>query len=320
MKTKKTNSTALTSRKVTPRSQKSRMSFLDFLESRVQYLRDCNRIGTANNYMRAKKSLERFLDGKSLSFSEIDKSFVDNYADWLMSLGMKRNSASFHMRILRAVFNKGVTKGLAQQTYPFSETYTGIDTTVKRGIGCDSVRKIINLDIKSPKLNLVRDMFLFSIYTRGMSYIDMVFLRKTDIQEGLLVYQRKKTGGIIKIKIESQIKTLVNKYMKSNTGSSFLFPVLKDGEYSDCYSQYLKALTNYNHHLKIISNMLGLKKGLSSYTSRHTWATLAYKNHIPISVISTSMGHSTESVTRIYLDSLENDVIDKANKKVLGIF
>lgn len=294
-------------------------SFLKFMDHRILYLRECKRIGTSNNYRRAKSSVERFLDGKDLKFCELDSRWVDDYADWLMKRGMVRNSASFHMRILRAVYNKGVKKGLAVQSYPFRETYTGIDRTGKRCVAPDIIASLRALDLeKSGRLRLARDMFLFSVYTRGMSFIDMVFLRKTDLEGEALIYRRKKTGGLLKIRIEAEMREIIMRYREVNPDSLFIFPVLKGNEPERHYEEYLKALGRYNYRLRQLSGMLGLNHGLTSYVSRHTWASIAYKMEIPLAVISSGMGHRSETVTKIYLESLDNSAIDRANRLVLS--
>lgn len=299
---------------------KKSKSFLGFLDSRIEYLQDCNRLGTAQNYRCAKKSLEKYLDGSSLTISEITPAFADGYSDWLCKRGLVKNSVSFHMRILRAVYNKAVRKGYAKQTYPFNGVYTGIDKTVKRCLPKDVVSKLISLQLEyGSSIKAARDMFLFSLYTRGMAFVDMAYLKKESIQGNCLLYRRKKSNSIIKIRIEKEISLLISSYESKNKNSPYIFPILKDTTEAENHSLYLRALALYNHRLKILADRIGYKGTLSSYTARHTWASMVYKLEVPVSVISVGLGHTSEKVTRIYLDSLDCSTVDRANRKLIKV-
>ena len=209
-------------------------------------------------------------------------------------------------------------KGLVKQSFPFHEAYTGVDKTGKRCVGAAIIRKLKGLNLeKFPDFSLVRDMFLFSIYTRGMSFIDMVFLRKHDIRDGEISYIRKKTKCLMRVKVEEDIREILKKYYRLYPESGFVFPILRGEDRCENYREYQRALSRYNYGLKKLSAMIGVDRSLTSYVARHTWASMAYKMEIPVSVISCGMGHKTEAVTRIYLDSLENSVIDRANRRIL---
>ena len=295
-------------------------SFLEFLDQRIQYLNKSKRFGTAYNYRRAKTSLMKYLRGADLPFHCVDSGFVDRYSDWLLEIGNVRNSVSFHMRVLRATYNKGVKQGLVDQTYPFRDVYTGVDKTRKRCISKEILRKIIKLDLHDhPQLEMARDIYLFSIYARGISFIDIAYLKKTSIEGDTIVYRRKKTKQLLCIRIEKQLKGMIKKYIEISGDSPYLFPIIKETEPAETYRLYLCALSHYNSCLKKLSEKLSLPYPLTSYTARHTWASLAKCMDIPVSVISESMGHTSESTTRIYLASLDNTVIDKANRKVLKL-
>lgn len=294
------------------------LSFLKFLSERIDYLLRSLRIGTARNYRRVETSLKHYLNGKDLLFSEIDSIFADSYNDWLMEKGMLRNSASFHMRILRAVYNNGVKKGLTDQQYPFREVYTGVDKTRKRAISADMIRRLINLDIDDTNiLSRTRDFFLFSLFTRGMAFVDIAYLKKKDIVGDRLVYERQKTGQTLVIQIEKEVREIIDKYKERNLESRYLFPILTKEDEKEKYQEYERALCGYNYRLGKLSEMLGGGIKLTSYTARHTWATIAMELDVPLSVISAGMGHTSERTTRIYLESLNYGKIDSANRKIL---
>lgn len=165
---------------------------------------------------------------------------------------------------------------------------------------------------------MARDLFLFSFYTRGMAFVDIARLRKSNIRDGIIRYERRKTGQPLYIRMEPCIKAILDRYAERVQNLPYVFPILKTEEPEAAYKQYTIALNYYNRLLKKLSDMLGLEKGLSSYTPRHSWATVARDSNIPLSVISAGMGHTSEQTTQIYLTMLENSAIDNANQKIIA--
>lgn len=287
-----------------------------FMGARIQFLLDCNRIGTARNYRSVLTRLDTYLAGRSLSFPEVTAGFVEQYGAYLQGRGLVKNSVSFHMRILRAVYNLAVRQGLAVQAFPFRNVYTGVDSTRKRAVDKKRIAALAGLDLsRSAPLALTRDLFLFSLYTRGMAFVDMAFLKRENICGDTLVYVRRKTGQTLCVRIEPCIRKIIDHY--AGRGRVYVFPILKSEEGEAAYSQYRVAMAYYNRLLKRLSSMLGLEQGLSFYAARHSWATIARDNNVPLSVISAGMGHTSERTTRIYLRSLENSLIDNANRGIL---
>lgn len=225
------------------------------------------------------------------------------------------NSISFYMRILRAVYNKAVDKDLAQQKFPFRHVYTGIDRTVKRALPIKIIKQIIQLDLTDyPQEAYARDMFLFSFYTRGMSFIDMAFLQKSALQNDILSYRRRKTGQQLFIKWESCMQEIVNRYKSES--SEYLLPIISSSK-PNARQQYKNALFRVNRILKRVAVKVELTIPLSMYVARHSWASIAHSKNIPISIISEGMGHDSESTTQIYLASLDTSLIDKANAIII---
>lgn len=296
-----------------------RVSVITFFQEQISFLTACNRLGTATNYGRAARTLATFLDGRDLYFSQLTSHFVEEYSDYLLRKGMVRNSLSFHMRILRAVYNKSVRRGYAEQTYPFRDVYTGVDRTRKRAVKENVLQRLIHLDLDPrSSLSFARDIFLFSFYTRGMAFVDMAYLRRSNIQAGVIRYTRHKTGQELAIRIEPCIQDIIDRYAETQT--PYVFPILKNEKPIDCFTRYKTGLRQYNARLEKLSNLMGLEVRLSSYTSRHSWATMAHNHNVPLSVISAGLGHTSERTTQIYLTSLENSLIDNANRFILDIF
>ena len=305
---------------LTARNQhKQTTTVVGYMNQLIEELNNRKRYGTASNYRRALHSITTFLQGGDIPLFLFDENFVTRYNNWLETRNILRNSISFYNRIWRAVYNKAVKARLVAQTYPFQNVYTGIDQTRKRAISEDAIMKLVQLDLRDqPSLMLSRDLFLFSYCTRGMAFIDIAFLRKQNIKNGMLSYYRQKTGQRIEIYLEPCISTLIKRYSVRTINSPYLFPILTTENPETAFHQYQSALGYHNRKLKELGKQIGEELPLSTYTARHTWVTAARDHHIPLSVISAGMGHTSEKTTMIYLASLENSVIDQANREVIG--
>ena len=290
-------------------------SFFEFMEEVILQLERLGKERTAENYTTALNSFKRFRNGNDIMLNEIDSDLMKEYEAYLKSHGVAMNTVSFYNRILRAVYNRAVEKEMTVQRYPFKHVYTGIDKTVKRALPLKIIKRIKELDLPlKSSLDFTRDMFLFSFYTRGMSFIDMAYLKKKDLQNGILSYRRRKTGQQLFIKWEKSMQEIIDKYPANE--NSYLLPIIKTDRNERL--QYKNALRLVNNKLKEISVSIGLQSKLTMYVSRHSWASIAKSQNIPLSVISAGMGHDSENTTRIYLASLDNSMIDKANELILG--
>ena len=291
-------------------------NFISFIHETIRQLKLVGRLRTAETYSTALNSFSRFCSLRgNVDFNDIDATLMMEYENYLKSNGLIPNTISFYMRNLRAVYNRAVEKGITVQRNPFRYVYTGVDKTVKRALSVSMIRKIRDLDLrKSPSMDYARDIFMFSFYTRGMSFVDMAYLKKKDLQHGVLSYRRQKTNQQLFIKWEKPMQEIIDKYDTSQT--PYLLPIIKDVN-SDARRQYHNASHLVNAKLKKIGVDLGLPVVLTSYVARHTWASVARSKNISLSVISEAMGHDSENTTRIYLASLDMSVIDKANEIIL---
>lgn len=178
------------------------------------------------------------------------------------------------------------------------------------------IRQIRDMDLShDSSLEYARDLFMFSFYTRGMSFIDMAYLKKSNLQNGFLSYRRKKTNQQLVIKWEKPMQEIIDKY--DTIGSSYLLPIILDAK-TDERKQYKNAAQLVNSKLKKLGKQIGLPIPLTSYVARHAWASIARSKNIPLATISEAMGHDSESTTRIYLASLDTSVVDKANSIILN--
>ena len=201
-------------------------SLSGFMQGIISQLKRLNRIRTSETYAATLASFMKFRDGQDILLCEIDGDTMMLYEAWLKANGNCPNTTSFYMRILRAVYNRAVEKALTEQRHPFKHVYTGIDKTVKRAVPLKAIKRIKELDLTlKPHLDYARDMFLFSFYTRGMSFIDMAYLKKSDLKNGILTYRRRKTGQQLTVKWEKCMQEIVDKY--DTESSIYLLPIIK---------------------------------------------------------------------------------------------
>lgn len=289
----------------------------DFVRTLTSNLKRIGKERLAETYTTTANSFMRFCVGRSdLRFNEISPELIREYEAWLGEQGLVPNTTSFYMRNLRAIYNRAVEQGQTIDRSPFRHVYTGIGKTVKRAVPVQVIRRIKGLDLSfDHMLQRSRDFFMFSFYTRGMPFVDMANLKKTDLRNGVLAYRRKKTGQRLYIKWEKPMQDIVDRYQDAL--SPYLLPIITTPGKGE-RRQYLNAIHLINRHLRIIGDMAGSPIPLTTYVARHCWASIAKSRNIPISTISEAMGHDSESTTRIYLASLDTSVVDDANSKVIG--
>ena len=289
----------------------------DFMEQVIKNLKDLGKTRSTESYTATLNSFKRFREQKDLLLNELNAEIIQSYEVYLKKKGLCPNTSSFYMRILRAVYNRAVEKDIIVQQYPFKHVYTGIDKTIKRALPLQCIKKIKNMDLsENPSLEFARDMFLFSFYTRGMTFVDMAYLEKKYLKNGILCYRRRKTGKLLTIKWETCMQELINKH--GNPQSAYLLPII-GASGDEGRKQYLYGIHNINRRLKTIGNLLDLSIPLTLYVARHSWASIAKYQKIPLSVISEGMGHESERTTLIYLATLDTTAVDKANKTILKL-
>lgn len=298
-------------------NRQEQLSFNAYIRQQIARLKRLGKIRTSETYTAALRSFSSFMNDHEVLFDQLNTDLCAEYEAYLKGRGNSPNTISFYMRILKAIYNRAVENGLTEQRHPFRFVYTGVEKTLKRAISLNDIKRIKGLDLSlKPNLDFARDMFLFCFYTRGMSFIDMAYLRKKDLQNGILSYRRRKTGQQLFIKWERCMQEILDKYPVNET--EYLLPIItvRDEDYR---KQYANELHRVNHLLKKIGKQLGLPIPLTMYVGRHSWASIAKSRNVPIAVISEGMGHDSENTTQIYLASLDTSVVDKANKKILDL-
>lgn len=301
-------------------------SLFSFMESLIIKFKQNGNVRTSETYTAALNSFKKFLceaklqglfnKDEDITLDCLTSEMMEAYEAWHKQRGNSPNTISFYTRILRAVYHRAVENNIIDNRNPFRHVYTGVGKTVKRAIPLSLIKKIKALDVSlSMPLDYARDMFLMSFYLRGMSFIDMTFLKKTDLKNGYIVYRRRKTGQQLTIEWTPEMQSILDKYPENPT--QYLLPIIRtEGINERC--AYRNIGYNINRNLKKIAAMAGINMPLTMYVARHSWASAAKAMGIPLSVISEGLGHDSEATTRIYLASLDTSVVDKANSLILS--
>ena len=293
-------------------------SVFTFLRQQIAKKEQMKCIGTKNNYASATIRFMEFRNNEDLTFSQMTTEMMEMYQAWLFNRGVKQNTVSFYLRTLRTLYNKAVETGQAPDKDIFARVQTANVRTAKRAISVKDIRNIEKLELPiGSSLDKARDLFLLSFYLRGMAFVDMAFLKKTDLKCGLLSYNRRKTHQNLNIEWIKPMQAIIDKYAEQTMDSPYLLPILT-GKESSPYTAYRKVEHNTNYNLKRIGEMVGLKIPLTTYVARHTWASVALHMNIPIATISQGMGHNSYKTTQIYLQSLDVATINEANKRIIS--
>ncbi len=286
-------------------------SLFRYMNNIIAKLKFTGRVRTSETYKTALNSFRNFREGDDIMLESLNKEIMEGYEAWLRQRGLSSNTVSFYTRIIRAVYNRAVEDDLTADRMPFKRVFTGIEKTMKRALPMKIIKKIKSLDLTlNPHMDFARDMFLLSFMLRDMSFIDMAFLKKSDLSNGHVTYGRRKTGQLLNIKWTPEMQEIIDKYPDSN--KIYLLPIIKNPEAISLYA-YRNMGSDINRQLKLIANRLELPIPLTMYVARHSWASAAKARGIPVSVISEGMGHDSELTTQIYLASLDTSVVDRAN-------
>lgn len=290
-------------------------SLFNYMESMIAKLKQNGKIRTSETYSAALNSFKKFRNDEDIMLDCINTEVMEAYEAWHQNRGNIPNTISFYTRILRAVYHRAVEDDIIENRNPFRHVYTGVDKTVKRALPLQTLKKIKSLDLSlNPTPDYARDMFMMSFMLRGMSFIDMAYLRKTDLTNGHIIYRRRKTGQQLTIAWTTEMQVIIDKYPENT--SEYLLPIIRNSGINErCAYRNVGYLINRN--LKKVAEMTDIQIPLTMYVARHSWASAAKAKGIPLSVISEGMGHDSEATTQIYLASLDTSVVDKANSLIL---
>ena len=288
-----------------------------FLQEQVMKKEQMKRFGTAMTYVNAYRRFKEFRKGKDLTFAELTPDMMECYEAWLINRRLKQNSICCYLRTLCTLLYKATDEGVMVDSNLFKRVRLAYVKTAKRAISEKELKAVALLSLpEGTTIAFARDIFMFSFYMRGMPFVDIAYLRKTDLKNGMLAYNRKKTNQYLTVEWEKEAQEIINRYAHINPNSPYLLPVIQKEDGTE-RKQYHRMLENINYNLKKIGEIIGLKMPLTTYTARHTWASIARNMDISISVISEGMGHNSIKTTQVYLDSIDVSKINEANKKII---
>ena len=293
------------------------LKFNDYVQSIVNNLVKLNKIGNSKAYKNTQGVFTRFA-GKDFLLKDIDQQVVKNFEADLITRGGTTNGISFQLRTLRAIINRAIKEGLVNEAdYAYKNFQIKSCKTRKRAVNKDVIKKIEDLNVSTHEdLQFYKDLFLFSFYNRGMNFVDIAFLQVKNIQDGRINYVRRKTGQQFSVKVSDKVNAIIARYNDLKHPDTYIFPIIyrKENQYLD----YRNSMRLMNKKLKKISGLLMLDIPLTTYVTRHSWATIAKRSGISTAVISEGLGHTTEEITQVYLDSFENEVLDNANDQIIN--
>ncbi|GAB6118876.1 phage integrase SAM-like domain-containing protein [Dysgonomonas termitidis] len=311
-----------------------------FAELQARNLLRAGQERTARAYRTVSRGLITFNKGRDIPLSQINACMMKEFESYLKERGKAMNTISYYMRMLRAIYWKAVKEKLidARRENPFDHVFTGFQKTRKRALDLESLRALNSLDFSaileqqtlrkadtcepaegsSPLdsgLYTSWRYFFFCFHARGMSFVDMAYLRKENIRQGVISYYRKKTGQKIEVTVTAPLQRIIDSFSGEVRYSPYLFPVIRDTDKSPRL-QYENGLRLQNKRLKRLSALAGIEGKLSTHVSRHSWATTGKKQNLPLWVISEGLGHSSEKMTYTYLASFDRSTLDRANEQI----
>ncbi|CAG5082231.1 site-specific integrase [Parvicella tangerina] len=280
-----------------------------------------------------RSSLERFQSyfGKDeILFADVDLAFLRGFEAYCKSRNNKNSTISIYLRPIQTLYKEAILEGVITSDLNPFERYKipKAEKTKKRALRIEVIRDIRKLELK-PHSALwdAKNYFLFMFNNMGINFVDIAKLEKWQILgakyengklvQGRLNYKRSKSKGEFSIKLTDESLAILNSYnIFEKDKNDKVFPI----GYTDTeigYRTYKQKRKRINRRIREIGAMVGLDEDITTYYARHSWATIAKRKMLPISVISEGLGHSDLRTTQIYLDSFDDDVLDDANDQIV---
>jgi len=299
-------------------------SFTGFMHEVMDGLRQEERFATAHIYKYALAAVTDFVGGGEIFFGALTRRWLKRFQEYLDDLQRSYNTISTYVRVLRAVYNRAVDCGLIAGEYRlFAGMKTGVSSERKLAVTAVQMNNLLDKNLRnrlSPDVCEAQDTLALMLLLQGMPYTDLAHLHKGNLNGDLLICRRRKTGTELCVRLLPETMRLIDRYKSRDADSPYLLNILsgkRSGEAA--FHEYRDKLRSLNFHLSRLSECCGLEGvKVSSYTARHTWATLAKYCQVPEEVISEGLGHSSLEVTRTYLKSFEGDELDKANRLIIN--
>ncbi len=300
--------------------QKGKMTLFSFAEKLIQDLVKAQRIGTARTYKDVMGVVKNFNHNRDITFDALNLDFLNRFETWHLSRGNTLGGLGAYMRTIRAIYNKAIKAGFAdQEGYPFKDYTIRSGKPRKRAITIEMLQKMQAVEL-DPGTSLFRDrnIFFMSFYLNGMPYSDLAHLKLSNIVDGRIKYQRRKTNEQYDIKIHESLKPIIKPFTDGKSKEDYLLSIIKRSDPILQYKDIKWARKRYNDNLQRIAEMAGIEEHITSYVSRHSFASSADDLGIPVTAISRMLGHKKISTTQAYLDNLRKSKLDEYQDEVLG--
>lgn len=319
-------------------------SFTDFAVRVMRGLRQESRFSTAYIYHYALQAFTASIGGGTIFWGGVNRRSLHHFQTHLENRQMSYNTISTYIRALRALYNRGVDCGEVSGEYRlFANLKTGVSSERKLALTAGQMSRLLDKDVSGklvrgklpddklsddkfrygklpsvklpPSVRRAQDGMRLMLLLQGMPYVDLAHLRKSDLKGDLLTCRRHKTGTELCVKLIPQARRLIARYRSTDESSPYLLDILTvTSSEQEAFDDYRNCLRRFNSALSRLPVLLGMKDvRVSSYTARHTWATLAKYCQVPEEVISEGLGHSSLEVTRTYLKSFEGEELSRAN-------
>lgn len=291
----------------------------DLFREHISSLTASGRKSYALSIKQLYNSLIEFNGHLDIPFSEMDIVWLRRYEAFLRRKGLAENTIGIRFRTLRSIYNVAIEEDVVSaELYPFKKLKVSKlhQETAKRALSKEDIERVLSYKSTNRYMRFPIDIFAFTYYCGGINFVDIAHLTKANITDGRLIYKRQKTKKLIKIPLQPQAVALIEKY--SNDESQYLFPILSDFHKTDIQqaNRIHKVISKVNERLKRIGKALNLPIALTTYVARHSQATVMKRAGVSTAVIREIMGHSSERVTQIYLDSFDNEQVDNALKSL----
>lgn len=299
------------------------LSYTSFHEALIDEAKTAGKISTASIEKEALRSIQRFYGRTEISFRDLSVNNIYKYQSYLNSINNSQSTIGIKMRTLRAVINKAIKREIIPATmYPFDKfKVSKIKESGKKEYLTESeLEQLKSADLDLKYEHIARDMFLLSFYGRGINFVDLMLLKKTDLHKGTINYRRRKTDVMISFKVNEFWEQKLLEYA-APSDSIYLFNIINndqtDGNYIENRKQkYLKVYVNTP--LKDVLAKLEISKNITYYCARHSFATILKFNNISIDIIKEALGHKDIKSTMSYLNTLPSNTLDKMIDDVIN--
>ena len=289
-------------------------SVFESFDNKIGELLKLKKYGNADAYTASRNAVKVFTKKRSLVFSDIDYKFLASFEHHLRIKGNVGNTISYKIRPLRALHYNYCNAA----NKPLPSAYTNFkvgrlsSVTVKRSLSQNELKRFIDFIPVNKGERMAKDIFMFSLLTRGMNIADIAFLKVANLVGSKIIYKRAKTGTVFTISITNEIQSIIDRYK----GESYLFPIIKTTHKNTKYS--IRLFTRYvNKYLQKIAEKINIPK-ITTYYARYTFSAMARDNGISIELISQALGHGDLKTTETYLNSFSNDKLDNITKTILA--